>query len=85
MSWYLGKKLFDEQKKRLGKSQDFNVEEVTSKIIKIDEPKESFSDEKFTKVVLNLLKNIKNNKEVVKLRIIEFISEILPENDKYNW
>ncbi|KAF0758222.1 Uncharacterized protein FWK35_00012493 [Aphis craccivora] len=47
--------------------QDFYVEEVTSKIIKIDEPKESFSDEKFTKVVLNLLKNIKNNKEVVKL------------------
>ncbi|XP_050055218.1 uncharacterized protein LOC114120285 isoform X6 [Aphis gossypii] len=63
------------------KTQDFNVEEGTSKILKIDEPKESFSDEKFTKVVLNLLKNIKNNKEVVKLRIIEFISEILPEKD----
>jgi len=64
-----------------GKTQDFNVEEVTSKILKIDEPQESFPDEKFTNVVLKLLKNIKNNKEVVKLRIIEFISEILPEND----
>jgi len=69
------------------KIQDFNVEEVIPKILKIAEPEEtvkSFSDEEFVNVVLKLLGNVNNelvDKNVVKLRIIEFILEILPKNN----
>ncbi|XP_025197115.1 uncharacterized protein LOC112595926 isoform X2 [Melanaphis sacchari] len=62
-------------------TQDINVEESPSKILKIADPEESFSDERFFNTVQNLLKEVDDkNINVIKLRILEFISEILRKN-----
>ncbi|KAL5243716.1 hypothetical protein ACI65C_011126, partial [Semiaphis heraclei] len=46
-----------------GKSQDFESEEGSSKMLKIaDLEQESFCDERFVNMVLNFMKNINNNK-----------------------
>ncbi|KAL4121824.1 hypothetical protein QTP88_014258 [Uroleucon formosanum] len=64
------------------KTHDFKDEEVNSKFQKKTHPDETFSNESFINTVMNFMQTVDNNKSVIQLRILEFISKLLKENKK---
>ncbi|CAI6351483.1 unnamed protein product [Macrosiphum euphorbiae] len=63
------------------KTHDFKVEEVSPKIPKKTESDEAFSDVRFANMVINFMQKVNNNKRVVQLSILEFISNMLKEDE----
>lgn len=61
-----------------GKTRDFDIEEVASKFLKITE-----TDEIFFGIMLNLIAKV-NNKDAVKMRILECIHNYIAKEDTNN-